>query len=272
MRQTFDTAMKWVFVHEGGYSTDRNDPGNWTGGKVGKGTLKGTKYGISAKAYPKLDIKGLSQDDARALYKRDYWDKVQGDKLPAGLDSVAFDGAINSGPSQSAKWIQRSVGAPADGIIGEQTLKAVDEAARRNEEKLIGNACGQRLAFMKSLSTWKRYGKGWKRRVDEVEANAIKLARADDTYVMPTRVAGMEHKARVDDMKTTATSDGKAGIGIGVGAVGLAATELADKITPYADIPVVKYVAVGLMIAGFGATAYLAIRNIASGRAKEAAA
>ena len=272
MRETFDTVMDWVFTHEGGYSIDRNDPGNWTGGKVGKGQLKGTKFGISAKAYPNLDIKSLTKEQARALYKRDYWDKVKGDDLPAGLDYVAYDAAINSGPPQSAKWIQRAVGVDADGLIGAQTLAAIDAAARKNEEALIASATSQRLAFLKSLKTWSRYGNGWKRRVDEVNANALKLARADPKYVMPSYMAGMERKARTEDIKPMATADGKAAVGAGIGAVGIAASQVADQISSYADTPVIKYLFVALTVVGVGIGAYVAIRGLMSGRAKEAAA
>lgn len=272
MKQTFDIVMNWVFTHEGGYSSDRADPGNWTGGKVGKGQLKGTKFGISAKAYPNLDIKNLTKDQARALYKRDYWDRVKGDNLPAGLDYVAYDAAINSGPAQSARWIQRAVGVAADGVIGAQTLAAIDAAARENEEALITNATGQRLTFLKSLSTWGRYGKGWKRRVDDVRANSLKLARADTKYVMPTYVAGMQYKGRVEDMKAMSTDDGKAAVGAGIGAVGIAATQLADTIAPHADTPVLKYVFVALTVVGVGIAAYVTVRGLMTGRAKEATA
>lgn len=272
MRQTFDTVMNWVFTHEGGYSSDRADPGNWTGGKVGKGQLKGTKFGISAKAYPNLDIRNLTKEQARALYKRDYWDKVKGDDLPAGLDYVAYDAAINSGPAQSAKWIQRAAGVSADGIIGAQTLAAIDTAARKNEEALISSATSQRLAFLRRLSTWSRYGKGWQRRVDDVLSNSLKLARADTKYLMPTYVAGMERKGRTEDMKALATDDGKAAVGVGIGAVGIAATQLADTLAPHTDAPVIKYLFVAATVVGVGITAFLAVRGLLSGRAKEAAA
>jgi len=263
MRETFDTVMDWVFTHEGGYSIDRNDPGNWTGGKVGKGQLKGTKFGISAKAYPNLDIKSLTKEQARALYKRDYWDKVKGDDLPAGLDYVAYDAAINSGPPQSAKWIQRAVGVDADGLIGAQTLAAIDAAARKNEEALIASATSQRLAFLKSLKTWSRYGNGWKRRVDEVNANSLKLARADTKYVMPTYTAGMERKARAEDTRAMATNDGKAAVGAGLGAIGIAATQAADKLAPYtASAPVLQYIFVALTCVGIGVGAWMAIKGL----------
>ena len=60
-------------INEGGYENNPNDSGNWTGGKVGEGELKGTKYGISASEFPALDIVNLTEAEAQAIYKSKYW-------------------------------------------------------------------------------------------------------------------------------------------------------------------------------------------------------
>ena len=112
---------------EGGYQNNPKDIGNWTGGKIGKGELKGTKYGISAKSYPDLDIKNITKDQALEIYRRDFWQALH----LAAIDSnriawKTFDIAINCGPGTAVKILQKSVGVEPDGIIGNITLKAVN--------------------------------------------------------------------------------------------------------------------------------------------------
>ena len=96
-------AFADVVGREGGYSAERVDPGNWTGGAVGVCELRGTKFGISAGAYPSLDIAGLTLADAQATYRRDYWDRVRGDELPLAL--FKFDAAMNNGIGHAARWL-----------------------------------------------------------------------------------------------------------------------------------------------------------------------
>jgi lysozyme family protein len=68
----FEQAFARIIGNEGGFTSNQLDPGNWTGGKPGEGECRGTKYGISAHAYPSLDIAGLTLADAYAIYRRDY--------------------------------------------------------------------------------------------------------------------------------------------------------------------------------------------------------
>jgi len=64
----FRRALSFVLKEEGGLSLDRYDSGNWTGGRVGVGALKGTKYGIATSSYPDLDIRRLTVEQAGAIY------------------------------------------------------------------------------------------------------------------------------------------------------------------------------------------------------------
>jgi lysozyme family protein len=148
----YDEAFKIVIGHEGGYVNDLKDPGGET------------KYGISKRAYPTEDIKSLTLDRAKAIYKRDYWDKIRADELPKQVRFSMFDAAVNSGVVQSIKWLQRAVGTKDDGIIGPQTLAQL-RAREPNRVAAIFN--GQRLKFMASLPTFDRFGKGWARRIAE---------------------------------------------------------------------------------------------------------
>src|SRR5574340_333023 len=106
----FAEAFQRLLGNEGAYSEDANDPGNWTGGRVGEGELRGTKYGISAKSYPALDIANLTEDQAQAIYYADYWMAHKLDQLPDVLRFDVFDGAVNSGlPTDPLADIRRQL-------------------------------------------------------------------------------------------------------------------------------------------------------------------
>lgn len=162
MSNSFEVAMARLLPIEGGFSDDPNDPGNWTGGKKGVGLLKGTKYGIAANTYPNVDIRNLTWDDAKTIYKRDFWDHVHGDTLPGAVAYSALDGAINSGIGRSIMWLQSAAGVAADGLWGPVTQNAV---VRADPNDLLLRYNAARLDFMTRLSTWDRYGKGWARRI-----------------------------------------------------------------------------------------------------------
>lgn len=153
---TFDQAFKIVIGHEGGYVNDLRDPGGET------------KYGISKRAYPDEDIKSLTLDRAKELYKRDYWDRVRADNLPKQVRLAVFDAAVNSGVSQAIKWLQRAVGVNDDGVFGPITARAVLDA---DPYKTAASILGQRLMFMTSLQTFDRFGKGWSRRIAQLLSN-----------------------------------------------------------------------------------------------------
>jgi hypothetical protein len=93
----FNKAFELVVGSEGGYSTDKTDKGNWTGGQVGLGEFKGTKYGVSAASYPNLDIKNLTLEQAKEIYRQNYWDALDLEGMNPAAAYVLFDAAINSG-------------------------------------------------------------------------------------------------------------------------------------------------------------------------------
>lgn len=159
---TFHESFERLIGHEGAYSKDRTDPGNWTGGKVGAGTLKGTKWGISAAQYPDENIPGLTLDRAREIYRRDYWSRIEGDQLPEWIAFHVFDAAVNSGPGKAALWLQQAVGAQPDGVIGAKTIAC---ARRADPGTAIARFNGARLAALTNLPNWQDHGRGWARRI-----------------------------------------------------------------------------------------------------------
>lgn len=163
MKANFDACLAELLGHEGGYVNDPHDPGGET------------NMGISKASYPRENIKAMTRARAAEIYRRDFWDAVRGDDLPAGLDPVAFDPAVNSGVSRGAKWLQSALGVTADGKIGPQTIAA---ACAANPEAVIDRACDLRLAWLRTLPTWGRFGKGWTRRVESIRETATAMAKA----------------------------------------------------------------------------------------------
>ncbi len=170
---TFEKAFQRLIGHEGGYTNDKRDPGNWTGGKVGVGVLKGTKYGIAANTYPNLDIKNLSLAQAKEIYKKDWWDKLGGNGIHSAITFQLWDFAINAGRKRAIQELQQAVGVTADGIIGPKTIEAVNT---QDLNDVILTLTAERLKFYTSLNTWPTWGKGWTNRV----ADNLKYAAQDN--------------------------------------------------------------------------------------------
>lgn len=161
----FDQSFKALIGHEGGFTDNQKDPGNWTGGKVGSGICKGTKFGISAKSYPDLDIKNLTLEQAKSIYRSDFWDKCWTDKLPECVRFDVFDAAVNSGVRQAGKFVQQAAGMTGpevDGMIGSNSLKAVAKIDPQTLDKRIS---GYRLKYMASLKIWPDFARGWANRI-----------------------------------------------------------------------------------------------------------
>lgn len=133
-----------------------------------------TKYGISQRSYPKLDIAKLTLDDAIAIYKRDFWDKINGDKIK--LYSIAFaifDQAVNRGPATAIKQAQKVVSVKSDGIPGAQTLNAINAISERDFLKRYLEL--SKDAYQKIVDGDSSQGiflKGWNNRLSEIEKYA----------------------------------------------------------------------------------------------------
>lgn len=173
MRQNFDRCFDLVVGSEGTYDDDPDDRGNWTSGRVGEGQLNGTKYGIAAFVYPNLDIKRLSLERAKEIYRKDYWGDFA-DTLPSGLDYLWFDICVNNGRRQANILLQRGLDVDADGIIGPKTLAAISEA---DMDALINAVSYYRIPFYKKLKMFWKYGRGWLNRVERVRLDALKMTK-----------------------------------------------------------------------------------------------
>lgn len=158
----FDQSFDRLIGHEGAFSDDPKDPGNWTAGRVNVGELKGTKYGIAANTYGDLDIRNLTLEDAKAIYLRDWWLKAGADQLDGAIIYQMWDLAVNAGMHVAKQCLQRAACVADDGNIGPLTLRAVRAMSTTD---VLMRFAAQRLRFYTSLSTWPTYGKGWTNRV-----------------------------------------------------------------------------------------------------------
>ena len=169
MKDNFESCLKAVLHHEGGFVNHPKDPGGMTNLGVTKRVWEEwVGHEVDEKA-----MRALTPETVGPMYKAKYWDKIKGDDLPTGVDYAVFDAAINSGPGRAAKWLQSVVGAVPDGAIGAGTLGKV---AAMEPAAIIEKYQETRLAFMQSLPTWDTFGKGWGRRVAEVRDAALHMA------------------------------------------------------------------------------------------------
>ena len=119
-----------------------------------------------------LDIKNLTLDDAKEIYRRDYWDKCGANVLPEGVAVMAADLAYNSGVSRSIKLMQRTCGMPESGRLDSITLnkiKSSDIPEYMERFKIV------RMNFLKSLDKWSVFGRGWTNRVNKNYAFAVAI-------------------------------------------------------------------------------------------------
>jgi lysozyme family protein len=175
MKNNFDHALSHTLAHEGGWSDHPKDPGGATNMGVTIGTLKRLGIDVDGDGDSDIaDLRKLRRADVARVYRVFYWDAVRADLLPAGVDLAVFDFAVNSGPAQAVKVLQRIVGAVPDGDLGPKTLAAL---AKADAEMVVVALSDKRLRFLRSLKTWATFGKGWNRRVEEIREAALMLAR-----------------------------------------------------------------------------------------------
>ena len=168
MQDNYQKCIETILHHEGGYVNHPSDPGGETNLGVTKRVYEdwgGTK-----------DMKDLTVEDVKPIYKKNYWDRVKGDDLPAGLDLCVFDFGVNAGTGRAAKYLQRMIGTTADGGIGPNTLKALGLYIEEvGVEGAITEYKSRRQDYYESLSTFETFGKGWSRRVRETTELAVSM-------------------------------------------------------------------------------------------------
>jgi len=145
----FDKAFPIILEFEGGYDNDPNDPGGET------------KYGICKRNYPHLDIKNLTVEQAKEIYRKDYWDAVKCNVTPWPFNLVLFDTAVNQGQGIAPKLLQKAVGVTEDGKIGSVTINACNNAGI---DKIVSFLVLRALRYAQTKN-FERYGRGWMTRI-----------------------------------------------------------------------------------------------------------
>lgn len=169
MQTNFARSLDAVLLTEGGFVNDPQD----SGGATNKGITQNVYDAYRTKcALPHQSVMYISALETAAIYKSQYWDKVNGDSLPEGLDYATFDFAINSGVGRATRYLQAVVGVPQDGNIGPATLAAIQA---HGVTKTIDDVCARRLAFLEQLPNFGHFP-GWVTRDKAVDAEADKEA------------------------------------------------------------------------------------------------
>jgi len=169
--ENWEKAFQMVLKHEGGYVNNPKDPG----GMTNLGVTKKVWEEFVGREVDEREMRALTPDAVKPLYKKNYWDKIKGDQLPSGVDYAAYDLAVNSGTGRAAKYLQQIAGVHADGVIGPQSMEAIQSC---NSAETIDALCDMRLDFLKRLPIWPTFGEGWERRVKEVKAIGLQMAKS----------------------------------------------------------------------------------------------
>lgn len=177
----FVRAMPRVLAHEGGKVDDPADPGGRTNQGVTQAVYTAYRAKIGA---PARDVFLMEAFERDSIYRKQYWDAVNADDLPVGLDYVVFDGAVNSGVTRSGKWLQEALGVEADGHIGVITIAAAKAA---DTLEIIDRICDIRMAFLKRLHHWPRFGRGWTARVHGVRTVGKAWVNKQPVSVAPAK-------------------------------------------------------------------------------------
>lgn len=184
MRSNFAAVMPYIFQEEGGYVDNPADPG----GATNMGITIGTLAGWAGHSETAQDVKNLTKDTATEIYRKQYWDKIDGDSLPSGVDYAMLDFAVNSGPSHAIKMLQQILGILQDGFLGPATFAAL---SARPPQDIIDRLCDERSAWLRGLAAAATFGKGWQARVERVRSRALALAERPVSDIDAAHSAGI---------------------------------------------------------------------------------
>lgn len=206
---TYDAAMVRVFADEGGYTNDPVDPGgatNW-----GITIIDARKYWKSD-ATP-ADVRSMPKSVASVIYRKHYANPMRYDDLPAGFDYSVLDAAINSGVGRAPVWAAKALGIPPTKNINDIVAPA---NAAPDKVAAIQKYWAVRLSFLKGLSTFWRFGKGWTRRVTTGEAAAVRM-----WLTVGAKMPAPDARKKLDEEAAKAKkSSSKAGTGAATGGTG----------------------------------------------------
>lgn len=229
------SALKLVLVHEGGYVNHPKDPGG--------ATMKGVTQAVYD-AYrvrhdlPKQTVKKIANAELEAIYRDQYWRTIHADEMPRGVDYCVFDYAVNSGPGRAVKDLQRALGVKVDGIVGMGTMTAIGLA---DDARLINDICDRRLRFLKSLKTWRTFGRGWATRVAGVRRDGLAMVEGEEPVAakvtpaptQPAVASAVAAKAPEAAQAQLKTAEGGGLTFLAAGAGGEKVRQIAEGVQPH---------------------------------------
>lgn len=157
--EAFCIACNELLKAEGGYVNDPRDPGGET------------RFGISKRSYPNVDIKALTLPDAVAIYFRDYWLPAGCEHYPASVAAAVFDAAVNQGVRTAVEMLQTALRVTSDGVVGTQTVSA----ARAAGATALGRFTKFRILRYVRTEHFDRFGEGWVGRAIDIALKAARL-------------------------------------------------------------------------------------------------
>ena len=165
MKENFESSLEHVLKSEGGFVNNPKDPG----GMTNLGVTKAVWEAFVGHPVSEADMRALTPEKVAPMYENKYWDACKCDELPAGVDYLVFDFAVNAGPGRSIKTLQKALAVPEDGAIGPTTLHNI---AIMDRGELIARFSEAKEEFYKSLKTFDTFGAGWLKRVAEARGIA----------------------------------------------------------------------------------------------------
>ena len=162
----FDLCLPIVLAKEGGFSNHPHDPGGATNFGITQRTLAAWRRAEVTEA----DVRALSPQEAQEIYRAQYWNVMQCDAMPRGIDLMMFDGGVNLGPGRMVKLLQKAVGTAQDGGVGPFTLKATQSA---NLPALVETLSQARMDHYRDLPGFAEFGPGWTSRVEDIRRQAL---------------------------------------------------------------------------------------------------
>lgn len=240
----FDRCLKSLLVHEGGNDDDPQDPG----GRTSRGVTQRT-YNAYCREHgkPESDVWMASDEEVKAIYRAQYWNPWC-DQITSGVDYLFFDMAVNMGVAQAAKLFQRTLDVDVDGHMGMETVAAIQRV--QNKATLIHDVSERRRAFYRSLKHFPRFGKGWLRRTDEVERDAIRMAPTiSETQEVNTVNDGASMKANPSDVSGTIVSTEQAGgATAGGGLITTTLSQVQMQLSQFPGLKIAVYISLALTV------------------------
>lgn len=179
---------------EGGYVNHPKDPGGATDRGITQATYDGWRKAKGLKPKP---VRGITAAEAATIFFEEFWTRARCETLAVGVDLATYDAAVNSGVSRGRKWLMASIGG--------------------SDVATVKGICSRRLGFMQSLNIWKTFGKGWGRRVADIQAKGVawSLAAVSPGTVVAEQleVEAAKKETAARRQETGAAAGGTAGTG-----------------------------------------------------------